>query len=276
MSGFSRSPAPARAGRATRTPPSNGAGRVEHDRAPALIVAVACRRRVRLDRQRRRRLTTWTVGTKWRSALSEFAARCYEHHADAAGLLHGEALVVRAFDAAVAEHDLAGDLGRIEQAPPLSPAEAQGEPRRVGAGQPAASSRRRAAPVRPRSPTRRAVVGRAVAERDRPLAVAVVRARSDRRDPRAGCATVDARGPGVAGRGGDEDARVGREQERDLDRVEEVRRRAADRVVDHVDAVGDGLVDRGREVEREAARRRASWSTRAPCNARCGRAAPCR
>ena len=62
-----------------------------------------------------------------------------------------------------------------------------------------------------------------------------------------GCATV--RGAvRVAGRRGDEDARVGGEEERDLDRIEEVRPRAADREVDHVDAVLDGLVDRGDAV----------------------------
>src|SRR5262249_1760133 len=44
--------------------------------------------------------------------------------------------------------------------------------------------------------------------------------------------------------------------ERDLDRVGEVGGRAADRVVDHVDAVGDGLVDGGHEVGRRAARGR--------------------
>ena len=65
-----------------------------------------------------------------------------------------------------------------------------------------------------------------------------------------GCATVMVAGPSVARRGGDEDARVGREQERHLRRIEEVGLRAADRVVDHVHAVGDSLIDRGDEVRR--------------------------
>jgi hypothetical protein len=56
---------------------------------------------------------------------SDFGGVVYQDHADAAGLLHGQALVRRAVDAALAEHDLAGDLGRIESARALSAAAKQ-------------------------------------------------------------------------------------------------------------------------------------------------------
>ena len=60
--------------------------------------------------------STWIVGTKWKSALSEFGDGVAEDHPDAAGLLDREALVGAGVDAALAEHDLAGDLRRVERA----------------------------------------------------------------------------------------------------------------------------------------------------------------
>jgi hypothetical protein len=82
--------------------------------------------------------------------------------------------------------------------------------------------------------------------------VAVVRARSGGRDPRArvrnGCGgrAVD------SGGGAHVHACCGSKQERDLDGVRERRRRPRDRVVDRVHVVLDGLVDRRRRVRRVA------------------------
>src|SRR5581483_5195963 len=79
----------------------------------------------------------------------------------------------------------------------------------------------------------------------------VVRARRDRHLPRAvvrdaGLADGVTR---VAGRGRNEDATRGRVEERDVVRVEvRGRARRADRVVDDVDTVGDGVVDRLHET----------------------------
>ncbi|HYZ19274.1 MAG TPA: S8 family serine peptidase, partial [Gaiellaceae bacterium] len=89
---------------------------------------------------------------------------------------------------------------------------------------------------------------RPVPERDAAHAVAVVRARRDRGQPRADVRDGRSRRARVAGRGGDEDARIRGEQVRNLDSVEVVRRGAADRVVDDVDAVRDRLVDGGDAV----------------------------
>ena len=61
------------------------------------------------------------------------------------------------------------------------------------------------------------------------------------------CPSVFAAGAGVPSGGRDVDPRVDRAQERERDGVGPRRRAAADREVDGVhDAVGDGLVDRGR------------------------------
>ena len=67
-----------------------------------------------------------------------------------------------------------------------------------------------------------------------------------------GCATVLAVGTAVAARRGDEDAGLRRVEERHFDDVGEERRGAADREVDHVDAVDHRLVDRRDAVGVEA------------------------
>ena len=66
----------------------------------------------------------------------------------------------------------------------------------------------------------------------------------DRGEPRAGCATVKLPGPSLPAEVATNTPASRGEEERDLDGVEVVRPGAADREVDHVDAVGDGLVDR--------------------------------
>ena len=92
---------------------------------------------------------------------------------------------------------------------------------------------------------RRAGVHGAVAELDLRFAGTVVSTCGDRRQPRADVRYGARRRAAVPRRRGDEHARARGEQERDFDRVEIIRRRAGDRVVEHVNAVDDGLIDRG-------------------------------
>ena len=100
---------------------------------------------------------------------------------------------------------------------------------------------------------RRADVAGAVAQLDG-LERAAERAGSDRGQPRARVVERAGARTAVAGRVGDEDARVGGGPEGLLHRVEDVGLgAAADRVVDDVDAVEHGLVDRGHAVGAEAA-----------------------
>ena len=58
-----------------------------------------------------------------------------EDHADAAGFLHRKALVDASRDAAIADHDLARDLRRIEYDRTVGGAVAEGELAGIGAGQ---------------------------------------------------------------------------------------------------------------------------------------------
>ena len=79
------------------------------------------------------------------------------------------------------------------------------------------------------------------------------------------CATVLAPGPAVAGRGGDEDARLGGAEERELDRVDEAVQAAGDRVVDDVHAVGGRVLDRLHAVGVGAAGLRLAPGPSRPC-----------
>ena len=147
-----------------------------------------------------------------------------EDHPDAAGLLHRQALVDAGVDAAVADHDLAGDLGRIEHGGAVVVAAvAERDRGRVWRRQ----TRRPSESMSGAGPT-------AVAT-EAPVYVAPLPSVTEPSPLRlcVPAATVVIHGPGarpcrrraaVAGRGRDEDARVSGEQERDLDRVEEVRR----------------------------------------------------
>ena len=82
-----------------------------------------------------------------------------------------------------------------------------------------------------------------------------MRTGGDRGLPRTDVRNRAGRRAAVSGRCRDEHARVLGEEERDLDGIEEVRLRTADRVVDDIDAVSDRLVDGGHEIGSEAARR---------------------
>ena len=72
---------------------------------------------------------TWTVGTACLSVSSEELRQVDQDHADAAAALDLGALGDAVNDAAVADHDLAGDLGRVQGAGP-----AQGRARWRGRG----------------------------------------------------------------------------------------------------------------------------------------------
>ena len=75
-----------------------------------------------------------------------------------------------------------------------------------------------------------------------------MRARGDGGQPRRVVRDGAGARAAVAGRGGDEDARVRGEHEVDLDRVDDERQRSGERQVDDVDAVGHGRVDGGGDV----------------------------
>ena len=133
-SGLSRSPPPARSGPRDENAAVCGAG------ASNTIVDGSIDRRGRTAVSPRtpsppvRSMSDkCTVGIEWKSAFSEFGRRVHEHHADAARLLDRVGSCYARVDAAIAEHDLAGHLGRVEHraAPPLSSGrEARAPPQR--------------------------------------------------------------------------------------------------------------------------------------------------
>ncbi len=83
-----------------------------------------------------------TVGTECRSAFSESSAGVHQDHADAAGLLDRAALVDAGVRAAIADHDLARDLGGVEDCVPARcRGEAQPDGGRVRAGSAASVDR---------------------------------------------------------------------------------------------------------------------------------------
>nr|GEU28028.1 hypothetical protein [Tanacetum cinerariifolium] len=189
-----------------------------------------------------------------RMNFSDQAVAIVDHdHAHAAGLLDRQALVDAVVGAAHAGDDLAGHLGRVETgAAGGNAAEAQAGGVGVGAGRAgveAAHDRRagRQCVV----VERRTLVAGAVAERDRGAQQPRMGCGGHRGQPRA--VVVDGiGGTVVAARGGDKHAGVGRVQECLLDRV--VRRRAAaDRIVEHVNAVDHRLFDGGCRVGAPAA-----------------------
>ena len=75
-----------------------------------------------------------------------------------------------------------------------------------------------------------------------------MRAGSDRSQPRTRTRHGARSRSVVARRCGDEHAGGGRIEERDLHRVEEIGQRRADRVIDHVHAISDGLIRRGHAI----------------------------
>ena len=176
-----------------------------------------------------------------------------QDHADAAGLLDGEALVDAGGDAAVADDDLAGHLGGVEDDGAVRLAVAERELRRVGAGQ-AGRGRSRSAGAGPTAvATRGAGVGHAVAQRH-----------GARRRCGCGCRRRPSSATGRDGRRcwwwGRCCRRTRRRRCRHRPRTGTRSRpgrgsssAAADREVDDVHAVGDGLVDGGDAVGVEAA-----------------------
>ena len=197
-------------------------------------------------------LSTWMVGHRVEVGVERLSGRGVgEDHADAAGLLDGRALGDAVVDPAVTDDDLAGHLGRVERA---------GEAQRwcwsgSAPASPTAVETTSGAGACARADAETGVLG-AVAERQRLRGATVVGARGDRHRPRR--VVRDARGThrvtAVARGGGDEDAGVGRTEERELVCGHDVRARAGDRVVDDVDAVGDRVVDRLDEVRRRPRR----------------------
>nr|GEU28539.1 hypothetical protein [Tanacetum cinerariifolium] len=171
------------------------------------------------------------------------------------------ALVDQHVAATVADQDLAGHLGRVEQGRlAVGAAEALVQRDQLGGGE-AGHAR-----VLGQDQQRRRGVG--VARRAGELGAggqhgvadvqAVVGGVADRRQPWADVAGRRRRGRArtrVAGRGGDEHAGCGRAQERLFGGFVEGAAAGgrADREVDHVDAVLDGLVDGGHAVGRGAA-----------------------
>ena len=167
-----------------------------------------------------------------------------QDHAQTACLRDRQALVDACRDATVADDDLAGHFGRIEHrhATVVHGSEAQGHSSRIGTRQ--AGGRRIDQRLRgQRGRQRRTRIRHAVAQGDRALTAAVVRACGHCGQPRTRVRHRAGRRPAVARRGGHEHAGVGGEQEGDLDRVAEVGPGAADREVDDIHPVGDGLVD---------------------------------
>ena len=154
--------------------------------------------------------------------------------------LTASALVDTRVDAAIAEHDLAGHLGGVEHrrdAAVVERREAERHRSGIGSGQTGGrriDERRRADCGANDAPGYVAPLP-SVTE-PLPLRLCVPAATVVTHGP--GCATVPRRRAAVARRSRDEHAGVRGEQECDLDRVREVRRRAADRVIDDVDAVG--------------------------------------
>ena len=187
-------------------------------------------------------------------AVERIDAGVDQHHADAARLGHGQALVDASSRATVAQDDLAGDLRRIEDrhATVVDSREAQAYRRRVRTGQAGGlrvDERRR---TDGRRVGGRARVGRAIAERHR-LRRSCGRACRPRRSSPTGWG---ARQSTRSGRSCPPRWRRRRPRRpRTATRSRPGRGswvRAADREVDHVHAVDDGLVDRRNAVCREA------------------------
>ena len=223
MSGLSRSPPPARAGPRDEKPATIGAliGTWQHVgdgrrragavSAYALIGAPAT-------------LSTWIVGTEWKSALSELRAALNSIMPTPPALSTARLLSTRALagePAALAEHDLAGDLRRVETGvmPLLAMSVRVGEALRTATGRTGEAGvdrvdQRSRADTRPTptpwydAPLPSVTVLTVL--RSWVLAATVV-------NHGELCATVLAPGPVVAGRGGDEDATRGGVEERDLE-----------------------------------------------------------
>ena len=174
-------------------------------------------------------------------------------HADAAGFAHRAALVDAVVLAAVADHDLAGHLGRIEHglAAVERGAVAQGEAGGVGARQADSGGVDHRLGRQRFGIHRGAGVFLAVAQGDGGLELAVMGRGADRGVPRADVGHLVARAV-VAGRSHCNDAGIGGAEESLLDRIGEGGA-AADREVDHVDAVSDGLLNGRHAVANVAA-----------------------
>ena len=119
-SGFSRSPLPARSGPRDEKEAVNGAGRVVDDRRLVDGRRRAGRRGIGLDGR--------AVGVlqvhgrhEVEVGVERVGAGVDQDHAHAAGLLHRQALVDAGSHAAVADHDLAGHLGRVEHGRAVGP-----------------------------------------------------------------------------------------------------------------------------------------------------------
>ena len=178
--------------------------------------------------------------------VDRVGGRVDHDHPGAARRLDGETLVDAGIDAPLADHDLArrrGQRARIAEPQLLSGRQRrfgrlrQGQARAVDGKRAAGTGRGRRMPV----------VGGPV-DGDLAQAVAVVRTGRGGGDPRARMSDRRRRGTAVACGGAHVHAGRGGEQERDLDGVGERGLRPRDRVVDGVDPVLDGLVDRRRGV----------------------------
>ena len=166
-----------------------------------------------------------------------------EDHPDAARLLDREALVDAGIGAALAEHDLAGDLRRIERGVPAVVEEKHSSTRAAGCTRETRVHRVDERRGRNARPAPDAGVAASVAERDGHREALVERARCDRGLPRH--RVVDRRGPRacVAGSSRDEHTRCRGVEERELIGTEVVDV-VADREVDDVHAVVHGVLDR--------------------------------
>ena len=144
MSGLSRFPAGAeRRDHGRRTPATCGyVDRRPRGRCPRSGCAVApAVAGVRRDLAEAGELTC-TVGTLWRSASREFVGQVDQHHAETAGPLDLVGLLDPGDHAAVADHDLARRLGRVEG---VLPGRARRRPRSDAADLPRRRDQRRRA-----------------------------------------------------------------------------------------------------------------------------------
>ena len=160
--------------------------------------------------------------------------------------LTAQALVDAGVDAAVAQHDLAGHLGRVERAD-----EAQFDLGRVGAGQTRRSPSRSAATTARPGRRRRRCTWRRCPASPTWWTGPVVGARGDGRVPRAvvrDACSAPGRCCRPTRRRTRPPPRRGRTPISIRSTIESGR--AGDRVVDHVDAVGDRVVDRGHDLQR--------------------------
>ena len=138
-----------------------------------------------------------------------------EQHAHATGFEHRAALVDQRIGAALAQHDLPGNNGAVERSRRTELRIQGGCTGRYGVH--AVDERSRCNRVRERGTG----VGHAITKGGGTHAVAIVRTRRDRRQPRPRMRNT-ARCSGVARGGGDENAGICGKEERHFDRVEEI------------------------------------------------------